>query len=150
MATGAVSKRSAGIVFGFQEFTNTYHLSVSASPHNWEVRPPDYSLGWVHVGITWSNRWGLRFYQNGVVTAESTNPARLLYAIESNFPRFFIGKESATHALKRIHNLQERDLHGTYFTLAVSKYVVCHVAIFLDSRYLHGIFFHTCFTVSQY
>nr|XP_058944113.1 uncharacterized protein LOC131772241 [Pocillopora verrucosa] len=87
LATGTVSKRSAGIVFGFQEFTQTYHLSVSAGPHIWEARLPDYPLGWVHVGITWSNQWGLRFYQNGVLTVESTSPARLLYATESTFPR---------------------------------------------------------------
>ncbi|RMX53475.1 hypothetical protein pdam_00017074 [Pocillopora damicornis] len=110
LATGTVSKRSAGIVFGFQEFTQTYHLSVSAGPHIWEARLPDYPLGWVHVGITWSNQWGLRFYQNGVLTVESTSPARLLYATESTFPRFYIGRESTTSPLKRTHNLQISDL----------------------------------------
>lgn len=110
LATGTVSKLSAGIVFGFQEFTQTYHLSVSAGPHIWEARLPDYPLGWVHVGITWSNQWGLRFYQNGVLTVESTSPARLLYATESTFPRFYIGRESTTSPLKRTHNLQISDL----------------------------------------
>lgn len=110
LTTRGIGEHNSGILFGYQEFTRTYRLSVSTSNHNWELRLPDYPLGWVHVGITWSKQWGLRLYRNGVLAAESTNPARLPYQYGDKFTTFSIGRDRSNSPLKREKHLQIADL----------------------------------------
>ena len=62
------------------------------------------------MGITWSKQWGLRFYQNGVLTAESTNPSRIRYEFEDENTHFFIGRDSSDSPLPRRFHLQIADL----------------------------------------
>ena len=85
-------------------------MSVSTSNHNWELQLPDYPLGWVNVGITWSKQWGLRFYRNGVLASETTSPVRLRYENGDQFTSFWIGRDSSSSTLKRGSHLQFADL----------------------------------------
>lgn len=110
LTTRGIGEHNSGILFGYQEFTRTYHLSVSTSNQNWVLRLPDYPLGWAHVGITWSKQWGLRFYRNGVLDSESTSPTRLPYHYGDIFTTFTIGRDKSNSALKREKHLQIADL----------------------------------------
>ena len=111
LTTRGIGEHNSGILFGYQEFTRTYRLSVSTSNQNWELQLPDYPLGWMHVGITWSKQWGLRFYRNSVLAAESTSPASLPYHYGDIFTTFTIGRDRSRHsALKREKHLQIADL----------------------------------------
>ena len=110
LTTRGIGEHNPGILLGYQEFTGTYRLSVSTSNHNWEMRLQDYPLGWVHVGITWGKEWGLRLYQNGVLAAEATNPARLPYEYGDTLTSFWIGYDQSPGPLKRGNHLQLADL----------------------------------------
>lgn len=110
LATRGIGEHNSGILFGYQDFTRTYRLSVSTSNQNWELQLPDYPLGWVHVGITWSKQWGLRFYRNGVLAAELTSPASLPYHYGDIFKTFTIGRDRSHSALKPGKHLQIADL----------------------------------------
>lgn len=83
---------------------------MSTRTHNWKLGLPKFPLGWQHVGITWSKQWGLRFYQNGVLTAESTNPSRIRYEFEDKNTHFFIGRDSSDSPLPRRFHQQISDL----------------------------------------
>ena len=85
-------------------------MSVSTSNHNWELQLPDYPLGWIHVGITWSEQLGLRFYRNGVLAAESTNPAKILYPFYDKYTEFRVGQDTSSRLLLRGSHLQIADL----------------------------------------
>ncbi|KAJ7382734.1 hypothetical protein OS493_033019 [Desmophyllum pertusum] len=87
-ATRGVGEHNPGILFGYHAFTRTYRLSVSTTNQNWELRLPENPLGWVHVGITWSKQWGLRFYPNGVLAAKATNPASIPYTFYDKYTKF--------------------------------------------------------------
>ncbi|XP_078344750.1 uncharacterized protein LOC144630294 [Oculina patagonica] len=110
LTTRGIGEHNPGILIGYQEFTGTYLVSVSTSNHNWELRLSDYPLSWVHVGITWSKQWGLRFYHNGVLAAEATNPARLPYEYSDKYTSFLIGLDSSAKTLKRVNHMQLADL----------------------------------------
>lgn len=110
LATRGIGEHNSGILFGYQEFTRTYHLSVSTSNQTWELQLPEYPLGWVHVGIAWSKQWGLRFYRNGVLAAELTSPRSLPYHYGDIFTTFTIGRDRSLSAVKREKHLQIADL----------------------------------------
>ena len=110
LSTRGIGGHNSGILFGYQEFTRTYYLSVSTSNQNWELQLPDYPLGWAHVGITWSTQWGLRFYRNGALDAELTSPARFTYHYGDKFTLFSIGRDRSNSPLKREKHLQIADL----------------------------------------
>ena len=109
-ATRGVGEHNPGILFGYHAFTRTYRLSVSTTNQNWELRLPENPLGWVHVGITWSKQWGLRFYPNGVLAAKATNPASIPYTFYDKYTKFWIGRESSSPRLLRGSHLQIADL----------------------------------------
>ena len=110
LTTRGIGEHNSGILFGYQEFTRTYRLSVSTSNQNWDLPLPGYPLGWVHVAIAWSKQWGLRFYRNGVLAAELTNPATLPYHYGDKLTTFTIGRDRSQSALKREKHLQIADL----------------------------------------
>ena len=84
---------------------------MSTSNQNWELRLPDSSLGWGHLGVTWSKQWGLRFYRNGVLVAEATKPVILPYpTFNDELANLFIGKDTSSNPATSGHHFQMADL----------------------------------------
>ena len=110
LTTKGIAAHNPGVLFGYSEFENKYVLAASTRTHNWEIRLPEFPLGWQHVGITWSKQWGLRFYQNGSLTADSSNPVRIRYEFGDKFTLFLIGRDSSDSPLPRRFHLQIADL----------------------------------------
>ena len=110
LTTRGIGEANPGILFGYHEFTNTYRLSVSTSSQNWELRLPNSSLSWSHVSITWSKHWGLRFFRDGVLIAEATNPMRRPFTYYDQYHTFRMGRDSSTPQMTWGNNFQISDL----------------------------------------
>ena len=79
------------------------------------------------MGITWSKQWGLRFYRNGVLTAESTQPVRIPYEFKDKFPNFNIGRDSSNSPLPRGCHLQIADLRIWESVIPQQKMADIHI-----------------------
>lgn len=53
--------------------TSSYRLAFATLTKRWSMQLPDVPLRWVHVTITWSAVWGLKYYADGRLVKEEVN-----------------------------------------------------------------------------
>ena len=53
--------------------TSSYHLTFATESRRWSMLLPAVPLRWLHVTITWSAIWGLKYYEDGRLVKEEVN-----------------------------------------------------------------------------
>lgn len=53
--------------------TSSYHLTFATESRRWSMLLPAVPLRWLHVIITWSAIWGLKYYEDGRLVKEEVN-----------------------------------------------------------------------------
>ena len=92
-------------------FTSYHELAVTSGDKVHKLNIPTIPRAWHHVTFTWSKAWGLKFYQNGVLVAE-TGRARTIVTSATNPTDglFIIGNRLLSNEVKSADNFQLQDL----------------------------------------
>ena len=92
-------------------FASYHQLAVTSGDQVHKLNIPTISRPWHHVTFTWSKTWGLKFYQNGVLVAE-TGRARKIVTSATNPTDglFIIGNRLLSSEVKSADNFQLQDL----------------------------------------
>ena len=56
-----------------QKNTSSYHLTFATESRRWSMLLPAVPHSWLHVTITWSAIWGLKYYEDGRLVKEEVN-----------------------------------------------------------------------------
>ena len=72
ISSGGLGVQGLNLYQSYNTETNrtSYELSLATTTKLWSLtvqRIPVIPFGWVHVCITWSEAWGLRYYENGLL-----------------------------------------------------------------------------------
>ena len=78
-------------------------------------RNPIIPFGWVHVCITWSEAWGLRYYENGRLVKKQLTHERVVSAHTTDGVK--IGRNALTGILDTQFHLQVSELMFWYSVL---------------------------------
>ena len=79
-------------------------------------RDPVVPFGWVHVCITWSEVWGLRYYENGLLITQQLNFER--EAGVHRYKNVLIGRHIAVGNSYKKNSLQVSELMFWYDVLS--------------------------------
>ena len=92
-------------------FTSYHELAVTSGDKVHKLNIPSIPRAWHHVTFTWSKAWGLKFYQNGALAAE-TGRARTIVTSATNPTDglFIIGNRLLSNEVKSADSFQLQDL----------------------------------------
>lgn len=92
-------------------FTSYHQLAVTSGDEVYKLNILTIPRTWLYVTFTWSKAWGLKFYQNGVLVAE-TGRARKIVTSATNPTDglFIIGNKFLSSEVKSAENFQLQDL----------------------------------------
>lgn len=92
-------------------FTSYHQLAVTSGDEVYKLNILTIPRTWLYLTFTWSKAWGLKFYQNGVLVAE-TGRARKIVTSATNPTDglFIIGNRFLSSEVKSAENFQLQDL----------------------------------------
>ena len=92
-------------------FTSYRQLAVTSGDKVYKLNIPTIPRTWHHVTFTWSKAWGLKFYQNGVLVAETGRTRKMVTsATNPTDGLFIIGNRLLSNEVKSADNFQLHDL----------------------------------------
>ena len=92
-------------------FRPLYQLSVTSENETYSLNIPTVPITWHHVTFTWSKAWGLKYYQDGALVAETGRSEKGISVTEEGTNGLFIiGKRVLTSIVTSADNFQVQGL----------------------------------------
>ena len=92
-------------------FRPLYQLSVTSENETYSLNIPKVPITWHHVTFTWSKAWGLKYYQDGALVAETGRSEKGISVTEEGTNGLFIiGKRVLTSIVSSADNFQVQGL----------------------------------------
>lgn len=92
-------------------FKPLYQLSVTSENETYTLNIPKVPITWHHVTFTWSKAWGLKYYQDGALVAETGRSEKSISVTEEGTNGLFIiGKRVLTSIISSADNFQVQGL----------------------------------------
>ena len=120
ISSGGLNEEGLNLYHSFNVKANTssYSLTLGTTSKRWSLeiqRDPIIPFGWVHVCITWSEAWGLRYYENGRLVEKQLTYERVVNAHTTDEVK--IGRYTWAASLLTQFHLQVSELMFWYNVL---------------------------------
>ena len=120
ISSGGLNQEGFNLYHSFNVMANTssYSLILGTTSKRWSLeikRNAIIPFGWVHVCITWSDAWGLRYYENGRLVKKQLTHERVVSAHTTDGVK--IGRNALTGILDTQFHLQVSELMFWYSVL---------------------------------
>ncbi|XP_074627543.1 uncharacterized protein LOC141885641 [Acropora palmata] len=124
ISSGGLNQEGFNLYHSFNVMANTssYSLTLGTTSKRWSLemqRNPIIPFGWVHVCITWSEAWGLRYYENGRLVEKQLTYERVATAHTTDQVK--IGRNALVGIVFTQFHLQVSELMFWYSVLTEAR-----------------------------